>query len=263
VEDSGPGIEAATASGAHVIRIGDPSEVTYATVAPHLWNVLIPMAGAGSRFVEAGHTFPKPLIDVDGEPMIRRVVENLAMPGRHIFLVNKEHNREYRLEEMLGLLAPGCDVVTVDELTEGAACTALLAERLIDDRPLLIANSDQWVVWDRDRFVDATATTGGLLPIFEAMHPKWSYAEVVDGLVVRVAEKNPISTHATCGIYWWRHGTKFVEAAHRMVDANDRTNGEFYIAPAYNYTDLSVGVFPVDEMWGLGTPEDLDRFLAR
>lgn len=275
VEDSVPGLEAARLSGAHVIPVSSPDEVTYEMLAPHFWNVLIPMAGAGARFTEAGYTFPKPLIEVDGKPMIQLVVENLALPGHYIFLVNSWMADEYSLPSMLDLIAPGCDVVRVDTPTEGAACTALQAAPLLDDRtmsprskadrPLFIANCDQWVRWDRAEFVNATVDRTGLIPTFESVHPKWSYVEVIGRDVFRVAEKKPISTHATVGWYWWRHGQEFVRCCHRMIHADDRTNSEFYIAPTYNYIGqpTNVGTFPVEEMWGLGTPEDLQRFIDK
>lgn len=262
VEDSAPGLEAAHASGAHVIQVADASQVTYGRVAPHLWDVLIPMAGAGHRFQTAGYTFPKPLIDVDGQPMIQAVVDNLGQPGRHIFLVRKEHEHRYAVSRMLERIRPDCSVVLVDELTEGAACTALLAADLLSERPLLIANSDQLVAWNPERFADATHGLNGLLPTFTSTHPKWSYVELDDdGYVERVAEKDPISDEATCGIYWWRRGTDFVRAAERMVAANDRVNGEFYIAPTYNYGPFVVRTFRVAGMNGLGTPEDLESYL--
>ena len=112
-------------------------------------NVLIPMAGAGSRFEKAGYTFPKPLIEVNGKPMIQTVVENLNIDARHIFIVQKSHCEKYNLKNMLNVIAPGCKVVEVDGITEGAACTTLLAKEFINnDEPLLMANSDQFVDWD-------------------------------------------------------------------------------------------------------------------
>ena len=101
-------------------------------------NVLIPMAGAGSRFQQAGYTFPKPLIEVRGKPMIQLVVENLNIDARHIFVVQKEHYEKYNLKHLLSLISPGCEIVQVDGMTEGAACTTLLAKEFIDnDEPLI------------------------------------------------------------------------------------------------------------------------------
>ena len=100
------------------------------------------MAGEGSRFAREGYTFPKPLIDVNGKPMIQRVVENLGFDAKYIFLVRKEHLEKYQLETLLrAITANKCEIVIVDGLTDGAACTALLAKEYIDvDEDLLIAN---------------------------------------------------------------------------------------------------------------------------
>lgn len=231
-------------------------------------NVLIPMAGLGSRFSDAGYTFPKPLIEFLGKPMIQHVVENLQIDARYIFLVNKEHSQTYRLVQMLKSLQPSALIVEVDGLTEGAACTALLARDLINsDKPLLIANSDQLIRWKVSEtmfgFNDPEVDAGILT--FQSSHPKWSFVKLgSDGYVTEVAEKNPISTHATVGIYFWQRGADFVESAEAMIREGDRVNGEFYIAPAFNYAirkGLKVVAAPVKEMWGVGTPEDLNEFL--
>ena len=97
-------------------------------------NVLIPMAGAGSRFESAGYTFPKPLIEVRGKPMIQLVTENLNIDAKHIYVVQKDHYEKYSLKHLLNLLSPGCDIVQVDGVTEGAACTTLLAKKYIKTR---------------------------------------------------------------------------------------------------------------------------------
>ena len=278
VEDSPTGREAADRSGAQVVPVVSPDDVTYERIVqvlgtrPRPWhsdmNVLIPMAGAGSRFV--GYTFPKPLIEINGKPMIQTVVENLAIEAHCIFICQKSHVAQYNLRQLLRLLAPGCDIVEVDGITEGAACTALLAESLINnDTPLLIANADQYMEWDATSFYWWTANTDadGALLTFQSTHPKWSFVRLGEyGDVVEVAEKNPISDVATCGIYWWRHGADFVRSVRKMQAMNDRTNGEFYIAPAFNYAiedGAYIASWPVDAMWGLGTPEDLRAFLDR
>ena len=178
-------------------------------------NVLIPMAGAGSRFAAAGYTFPKPLIDVNGKPMIQVVVDNLNVDAHFIFLVQKEHYEKYNLQSVLNLIAPGCDIIQVDGLTEGAACTTLLAKDLIiSEEPLLMANSDQFIEWNSNECLYAfTADTidGGIVT-FKSTHPKWSFAKVgEDGFVSEVAEKNPISDLATVGIYYWKHGSDYVK----------------------------------------------------
>ena len=235
-------------------------------------KVLIPMAGAGSRFAKEGYTFPKPLIDVNGKPMIQTVVENLDFDCEYIFLVRKEHVEKYSgLINTLDRITNGkFEYVVVDGLTEGAACTALLAEKYIDnEEDLLIANSDQFIEYAPQNFLMLKSLTGcdAIVYTFNAVHPKWSFVKTNSrGYVTEVAEKKPISNIATCGIYWYRHGSDFVKYAKQMIDKNIRVNNEFYIAPVYNELikdGKTLIPFYVHSMWGIGTPEDLRYFLEK
>ena len=284
VEDSPYGLLAASRSKANVMRVGSPKEVTYINVCKHLnkekmnitpkWkdeklNVLIPMAGAGSRFEQAGYTFPKPLIEVNNKPMIQVVVDNLNIDANYIYVVQKSHRKKYNLDTMLNLITPGCKIVEVDNLTEGAACTALLAKDYINNNtPLFFANSDQFVEWDSNEFMykmNETNADGGIVT-FKATHPKWSFAKVNPhtGLVEEVAEKNPISDDATVGYYYWKCGSDFIKYAEQMIEKNIRVNNEFYVCPVFNQAiedAKEIRIFNVKKMWGLGTPEDLNYYL--
>jgi HAD superfamily hydrolase (TIGR01509 family) len=287
VEDSHHGRKAAINSGAHLCAVKNSSDVTYDKIKKMIdeinskesvkpkWqggkmNVLIPMAGAGSRFAKAGYTFPKPLIEVKGKPMIQLVVENLNIDARHIFVVQKEHYENYNLKHLLNLISPGCKIVQVDGMTEGAACTTLLAKEFIDnDEPLIFANSDQYLDWDSNEFMysmEADGIDGGMLT-FTATHPKWSFAKTnEDGLVTEVAEKKPISDIATAGIYYWKHGKDYVKYAEQMIEKDIRFNNEFYVCPVFNQAidgGKKIKTFHFDGMWGIGTPEDLRTFLER
>jgi NDP-sugar pyrophosphorylase family protein len=233
-------------------------------------KVLIPMAGEGSRFVKEGYTFPKPLVDVNGKPMIQVVVENLDFDCEYIFLVRKSHVEKYGgLIDTLDRITNGnFKYITVDGLTEGAACTALLAEELIDtDEDLLIANSDQFVEYEPQNFTMLKNQTDcdAMVYTFNAVHPKWSFVKTNSrGFITEVAEKRPISNIATCGIYWYRHGADFVKYAKQMVKKDIRVNKEFYIAPVYNemiQDGKTLIPFYVHKMWGIGTPEDLGYYL--
>ena len=234
-------------------------------------KVLIPMAGEGSRFAKEGYQFPKPLIDVEGKPMIQRVVENLKFDAEYIFLVRKEHIEAYDgIVDVLTRLSPRTQIVVVDRLTEGAACTALLAKSLIDSEDdLLIANSDQLIEYSPHNFESLKRLTSvdSMVYVFNAVHPKWSFVKVgSDGFVNDVAEKKPISDIATCGIYWYRRGSDYVKYAERMIEKGVRVNNEFYIAPVYNelIADRKTLLpFYVSEMHGIGTPEDLRAYLLR
>ncbi len=284
VEDSFHGREAAIASGGVLCPVDYPSDVTYERLSEYIskgssslkktkWdgseiNILIPMAGAGSRFAIAGYTFPKPLIEVGEKPMIQVVVENLNIKANFTYIVQKEHYEKYNLKFLLNLITPNCNIVQVDGVTEGAACTTLLAKEFIDsDKPLLIANSDQFIEWDSTKFYYAMAADkidGGLLT-FKATHPKWSFVKLnEDNFVTEVAEKKPISDIATVGIYYWSKGCDYVKYAEQMINKNIRVNNEFYVAPVYNEAILDnkkFKVFNINKMWGLGTPEDLKLFL--
>ena len=282
VEDSPFGLLAASRSKSHVMRVESPKGITYNNIYKHLnnktnmtpkWkneklNVLIPMAGAGSRFEQAGYTFPKPLIEVRNKPMIQVVVENLNLDANYIYVVQKAHREKYNLDTLLNLLTPGCKIVETDGLTEGAACTALLAKEYIDnDNPLFFANSDQFVEWDSNEFMykmQETDADGGIVT-FTATHPKWSFAKVDEnGLVTEVAEKNPISDIATVGYYFWKHGSDFVKYAEQMIEKNIRVNNEFYVCPVFNQAIedcKQIRTFNTAGMWGLGTPEDLNYYL--
>lgn len=233
-------------------------------------NILIPMAGAGSRFRSAGYELPKPLIDVDGVPMIQRVVENIGLDGNYIFIVQKEHYEKYELESFLKSIKPDCNIVVVDGLTEGAACTTLLAKDFINvEAPLLIANSDQWVDWSPSHFIDYVNrhSVDGAMLTFVGDSDKFSYAKIdKDNFVTEVAEKRVISNHATVGIYYWRSGQEYVECAEEMISRNIRYNNEFYVCPVYNVLFERQGkalIYPVPRMLGMGTPEELDYFLEK
>jgi HAD superfamily hydrolase (TIGR01509 family) len=236
----------------------------------HGLNVLIPMAGLGSRFKDAGYVFPKPLVEVDGKPMIQAVVESLGINAKYTYIVQKEHYEKYNLSYLLNLITPDCNIVQVDGVTDGAAVTCLLAREYIDnDSPLIMANSDQIVEWSSRQFIYdlMTKNADGGIATFESTHPKWSYAKIgADGLVAEVAEKKPISNIATVGIYYWKHGSDFIKYAEQMIDKNIRTNGEFYVCPVFNEAiadNKRVFAINIKKMWGIGTPEDLNNYIYR
>lgn len=286
IEDSHIGRQGAMDSGAVLLAVENPHCVTWEKINLRLqqmdsqmtsntipWkdsrlNVLVPMAGAGSRFAQQGYTFPKPLIEVNGKPMIQLVVENLNIEAHYIFIVQEEHYIKYNLKYLLNLIAPGCDIIQINGITEGAACSTLLAKEYINnDAPLVMANSDQYIEWNSNECMyafTADEIDGGIVT-FEASHPKWSYAKVgLDGFVSEVAEKKVISNEATVGVYYWKHGSDYVKYAEEMIEKNIRVNNEFYVCPVFNQAiedNKKIKVKRVTKMWGIGTPEDLDHFL--
>ena len=285
IEDSPCGLLSASRTGARVMRVASSADVTYENIHKYLkyesmnaipkWkderlNVLIPMAGAGSRFEKAGYTFPKPLIEVNSKPMIQVVVENLNIDANFIYVVQKSHREKYNLDGLLNLLTPRCTIIEVDGLTEGAACTTLLAKEFINsDKPLFFANSDQFVEWNSNEFfykMNETDLDGGMVT-FTSTHPKWSFAKIDEtGLVTEVAEKNPISNIATVGFYYWKHGSDYVRYAEQMIEKNIRFNNEFYVCPVFNQAIADgkrIRTYHIKKMWGLGIPEDLNEYLNR
>jgi beta-phosphoglucomutase-like phosphatase (HAD superfamily)/dTDP-glucose pyrophosphorylase len=285
LEDSNYGRMAARDSGCNLFPVKNLKEVNYKNIvnfidniserkASKSWidnklNILIPMAGHGSRFKDAGFTFPKPLIEIKNKPMIQLVLESINIEANYIFIIQKEHQKKHNIKSLLNTLKPGCTIIETNKVTQGAACTALLAKNLINNQnPLIISNSDQYIEWDSGKVMyDFTnrKLDGGIL-VFEAYHPKWSYAKLNQktNLVEEVAEKKVISKHATVGIYYWKKGSDFVECAKNMIRKNIRVNGEFYICPVYNEAikkDKKISISKVEKMYGLGTPEDLNAFL--
>jgi HAD superfamily hydrolase (TIGR01509 family) len=285
IEDSHIGRQGAIDSGAYLIPVENRFDLDMSKIYKVIkylnqdkslnipWkaqnmNVLIPMAGAGSRFATAGYTFPKPLIEVNGKPMIQVVVENLNIEAKYTFIVQEEHYEKYNLKYLLNLIAPGCNIVQVNGITEGAACTTLLAKKFINnDEPLLIANSDQFLEWNSNECLYAFNADGidaGIVT-FKNTHPKWSYARVGDdGFVAEVAEKKPISNDATVGVYFWKQGSDYVRCAEQMINKNIRVNNEFYVCPVFNEAieeGKKVRIKEIQKMWGIGTPEDLNYFL--
>lgn len=232
-------------------------------------NIVIPMAGRGSRFANAGYIMPKPLIDIGNQKMIELVTDNIRPKCEHrfIYICLEEHLVRYGLEQLLEKIAPGCEIVPVDHITEGAACTVLLAEKWIDNEdPLMIANSDQYVDCNIDNYLDAMGRNDGLIMTMPSDDAKWSYIRVNQhGFVKEVREKQVISNEATVGIYNYKIGSAFVHYAHNMIEKNIRVNNEFYVAPVYNEMiadNKEIVFFNVgNKMHGLGTPEDLGEFM--
>lgn len=224
-------------------------------------NIVIPMAGAGSRFAEAGYKEPKPFIEINGRAMIEHVIENVAVRGAKFYLLCRLHHMPHITHTTL------CEknniaFIPIEHMTEGAACTVLRAEKFIDnDEPLIIANSDQVVKYDRAAWHEFLPTVDAGIMTFHATETKWSYSLEEGGRVIRVAEKQVISDKATVGLYYFAKGSHFVRGAKQMIAKNVRVNNEFYVCPVFNelVDELVVRNFDVDQMFGLGTPEDFER----
>ena len=236
-------------------------------------HIVVPMGGEGRQFADRGYTFPKPLVEVAGQPLIEIVARNLTPSCAHrfVFVCKQEHIQKFALGDVLELVAPGCRIVTMAKPTAGALCSVLLGmEHLEHEDELLIANADQWIDSPIDAFLSEARSSGwdGAIMTFPNTHPRWSYVRTENDLAVAVAEKQPISRNATAGLYYFRRGVDFVRGAERMLFKNASFSGEFYVAPVYNELVLAgkrVGIFPIaaSQMHGLGTPEEVERFQAR
>jgi len=236
-------------------------------------NILIPMAGEGSRFVKAGFIKPKPFIDVNGLTMIERVIDNLKCIDANFILIGRKSHLENE-KEIVEQLKNKYNVtfIGIDKLTEGTVCTILHARRLINNNePLLIANSDQIIDINVQDFIDdclGRSLDGSILTFEdEELNPKWSFAKINDEkFVTEVREKVVISNYATVGIYLFTKGIDFVNFSIDMIVNNDRVNNEFYTCPVYNYLiaeGKKIGYYNINysQMHGIGTPADLKLYI--
>jgi len=239
-------------------------------------NIVMPLAGRGSRFVAEAHknpeyAKPKPLINIAGTPMVKWATDSLPLTqeDKLIFLVLKEHIDKHRIDEQLkGIYGEQATIITVDQVTEGAACTALLAKKFIN-------NEEELIIMDSDQYIEGISLfkeiekyrgkIAGMIPVFYANNSKWSFSKTnEEGDVIEVAEKIQISRNANIGAYYFAKGRFFVAAAEEMIAENDRTNGEFYIAPSYNYLirrGKNVRLCRLKFVHGLGIPKDVDDFI--
>ena len=237
-------------------------------------NIVIPITGAGTSFQTAGYTFPKPLIDINGKPMIQLVIENIRSKFKHRFILicKKEHFDKYSLNQIFDNATKGnFSSIQLTSPTQGATCTVLTAVDFINNEDeLIIANGDQIIDSDIDKFIvfARKSKADGVILTFTSQHPRWSYARVdKKGIVLETAEKKVISNHATSGIYYFKQGKLFVEAATSMISKDIRFNNDFYVCPVYNELILAnkkVIIWEIkhSQMHGLGTPEDLNKYLS-
>ena len=277
-EDSPNGLKAAWASGAKVVQVNKVI-TSEEDVLPHLtldngyqyqWpelNVVIPAAGEGKRFKDAGYVDPKPFIKLpNGKRMITNVVDNLNVGGCQLHqILRRDHLNDWGNCTDLRL----AHSVFIDKLTRGTAETCLLISSEIDNnKPLIIANSDQLLEWDPVSFYYFCQNTNldGVVTVFNCLdrNPKWSYCKLDDNrTVTELVEKEAVSDLACCGVWFWKRGSDFCKYAREMIASGITVKGEFYISTVYNYAIADhkrVGTFVVDKMTGLGTPEDLEKY---
>ena len=237
-------------------------------------NIVLPMAGRGSRFADAGYSTPKPFIPIHDIPMIKVVVDNLSPSCEHrfIFVCQQQHIDQYNLIPKLKSYAKNVEIIGINGITEGQVCTALLAKKFFNnDEPLMNANADQYIDFDINEYLEIISSRNldGMIMTMKSQDPKWSYAKTnSDGFVIETAEKKVISDDATVGIFNFSKGKDLVRAAEQMIQDNIRVNNEFYTCPCYNYLikeGKKIGIYGIGEeyngMYGLGIPTDLEFFI--
>jgi len=235
-------------------------------------NVVIPMAGLGTRFPKEKYKNPKPLIDVLGKPMIQCAIESLNLDAKYHYVIREEQKND--VYDLLNKITPGCEIITIKETTGGPADSVLLFEKQIDnDEELVVANCDQIMWWDSEMFlVNARHPKyDGVVVTYHTDTPKNSYAKLNNlGFVTKIREKEVISHTSLNGIHYWKKGHDFVKSAKLMKKHNDTApNGEYYVGPTYNYMithmHKSVGVYHIPNFQHnpVGVPEDLEHYIAK
>jgi len=235
-------------------------------------NVLIPLAGLGSRFLQSGNSTPKPLIMVDNLSLIEHSINSFNIKANFIFITREYDNNDFniKLSNLLKKIRPESQEIRLKSLTTGASETALAAKHLINNNiPLVIYNCDQKLIWDPSDFLNFVKDedAASALVLFKSSDPKNSFAEVVNGKVIRTVEKNPISSHALVGFHYWRSGSYFVKSAELLLKSF-RSEGrpECYISETFNFLHgLDVLPFHIQNSSyiPLGTPEDVARYLGK
>lgn len=239
-------------------------------------HIVMPMAGEGSRFANAGWTTPKPLILLNGQPLFKHAISSVSadgIPMKYSFIVRQEHIEQYHIDEGIRSFLPEANIFSVLKTTRGAVETCLMAETAIqDDDAVIVMDCD--LEFRSVKFMEIIKVIlsksmdeadGGALVSFESDNPKYSYAEVgEDGYVKRTAEKEVISNHALCGAYFFSTGRRFKQIAHQLLNEPEFKKPEYYVSLLYNYmlqTGEKVQLAPMEEYYSYGTPEELKQYL--
>ena len=242
-------------------------------------QLVVPMAGLGQRFADAGYAFPKPLIPVDGIPMFVRAARELPAADRIVFVIHPEHARQHQLASVIEHYFPGSPIVVTPGLTRGQACTVRLAcDHLDPDQSVLVAACDNSHLYSAEKFEQQSSHNAADCLIWTYRHDLrvlakptahgWVRVDSSERNVTGVSCKTPISDqplndHAISGCFWFRQAGVMRDAIDAAVAANDTVNNEFYLDTIPNRL-LSDGrrveVFEVDKYIGWGTPLDLEDY---
>ena len=225
------------------------------------------MAGLGSRFLKKGYKLPKPLIEINGLPMIHLVLESLMIEGKYFFVVRPELDTEL-VHAVIKSKISNYEFIISEDVTEGPACSVLLCEDKLDKNDeLVVTNCDQIMEWDSSLFLDSSRKNDGTVVTYFSNTPKNSYAKINNlNQVLEIREKEVISNVSLNGIHYWKKALFFINSAKQMIRENDRApNGEFYVGPTYNYmisAGQKVGIYhiPNNQHHPVGTPSDLKLY---
>lgn len=236
-------------------------------------NIVIPMAGRGTR--TEVYPLPKPLIPINGVPMIERAVQSLNIPGQYIFIRRIYENSQWN-DELYQILQRATKpygispiILNLYSVTEGPACSAMIAEQYINnDLPLIVTNCDQIMHWDSAPFINAMQHTevDGIVVTYPANTKKNSYVRLTeDYFAVEFAEKEVISEYSLNGIHFWKKGRYFVESTKAMIEKNIRVNNEFYVSLTYNQLiergmKITIHSILAEQHWAVGTKEDIEKY---
>lgn len=236
----------------------------------------MPMAGEGSRFLKEGWTTPKPLIELNGQPLFKHAISSVTdkdIQMKYSFIVRQEHIDKYQIDKGIRSFLPEANLFSVVKTTRGAVETCLIAENAIaDDDAVIVMDCD--LEFRSKKFMEIIKqilnkpieeATGGALVSFESNEPRYSYAALgEDGFVARTAEKEVISNHALCGAYFFASGRRFKQIAHLLLAEPAFTKPEYYVSLLFNYLlkeGEKVWLAPMEEYYSYGTPEELKRYL--
>jgi len=235
-------------------------------------NIIIPLAGKGSRLSQAGYKVPKPLIKIGEKTIMQWAIDTIGLKGNFIFCCKKEHIQKFNLDEKLRNIIPNCKIISINEETEGTAQTILQASEFIDnDEELFISDSDHFMIWDYNSF--SLQITKKPIDACVMVYPDkqtsnaYSYVKINDdGFVTESAEKIPISAIAVAGMHYYKKGSDFVTYAKKMISKNIRFNNEFYVTPVYNQLIMDgkkIITYPIERKWPLGDPDEIIAFRKR
>lgn len=243
-------------------------------------RLIIPMSGLGSRFLSAGYGAPKPLISVQGRPIIAWVLDMFPGADDPLFVCRQEHLKQTNMREVLTKLKPAGTIASIEGAKLGPVDALLKAQEHIDSRPAVVSYCDYYMHWDYPAFLDHVARSGckGSVPCYTGFHPhllpkKNLYAccrvDQEDRLL-EIREKHSFTVDKTLsrhspGVYYFVDGTLLKTYAQRLVDAKDDLNGEYYVSMIYNHllADSLAVTAPanVRHFCQWGTPEDLHEYL--